>query len=190
MIVVLRFIGVLNAAVWLGASVFFTFGVAPVFFTDEIKHLFNNSGFWPGIIAQMALERFFFLQYLCGSIAIAHLLAEWVYLGRALHRLTLGLLIGLLSVAFLGGFWLTPKLKKFYLTKSGSMVVKVGKFDEYRPAQFSREEMARAQRSFSIWHGVSSSVNLLVLGGLIFYLWRTTRTEDTTRFIGSTKFRS
>ena len=189
MIVVLRFIGVINAAVWLGASVFFTFGVLPVFFTGEIEHMLNGP-FWPGIIAQMALERFFFLQYLCASISIAHLLAEWVYLGRALHRLTLGLLIGLLSVAFLGGFWLTPKLKKFYLTKSGSMAVQVGKFEEYSPARFSREEIARAQRSFSIWHGVSSSVNLLVLGGLVFYFWRTTATPDNTRFIGSTKFRS
>ena len=188
MIVVLRFIGVMNAAVWLGASIFFTFGVAPVFFTDEIKHLLNGP-FWPGIVAQMALERFFFLQYLCGSIAVAHLLAEWVYLGRALHRLTLGLLIGTLSVGFLGGFWLTPKLKKLYLTKSGSIVVKVGKFEEYRPAQITREETARAQRSFSIWHGVSSSMNLLVLGGLVVYFWRTTSHQETTRFIGASKFR-
>ena len=178
----------MNAAVWLGASVFFTFGVAPVFFTDEIKHLLNGP-FWPGIVAQMALERFFLLQYLCGSIAIAHLLAEWVYLGRALHRLTLGLLIGLLSVAFLGGFWLTPKLKQLYLAKSGSTPVQVGKFVEYRPAQISREVTARAQRSFSIWHGVSSSLNLLALGGLVVYFWRTTTPQETTRFIGATKFR-
>ena len=179
---VLRFIGVTNAAVWLGAAIFFTFGIAPVFFTDEVRRLLNGP-FWPGIIAQMALERYFFLQYVCGSVALAHLLAEWVYLGRALQRLTLGLLIGLLCVGFLGGLWFTPKLKKLYLIKSAST-------EQYRPLRVSPEEIARAKKSFSRWHGVSASVNLLALGGLVVYFWRVVTPSDPTRFVSATKFRS
>src|SRR6266508_2140726 len=62
---VLRFIGVLNAAVWLGAAFFFTFAVAPAFFTPEVKEIFHGR-FWPGVMAQFVVERYFYLQQICG----------------------------------------------------------------------------------------------------------------------------
>ena len=182
MIVFLRFIGVTNAAIWLGAAIFFTLGVAPVFFTEELRQLLHGP-FWPGVIAQMVLERYFHLQYVCGVIALVHQVAEWLYLGRALRRLTLGLLVGVMCLSFLGGLWLQPKLHRLFLTKYGASA-------QYQPATVPAEERAQATRLFGLWHGISQAVNLLVLGGLIVYFWRVSHPDDATRFIGTPKFRS
>jgi hypothetical protein len=182
-ILILRFIGVTNAAVWLGAAVFFTLGVAPVFFTQEVKHLFNDSLFWPGLLAQVALERYFCLQYICSIVALVHQAAEWLYLGRALRRFTLGLLIGLISLSFIGGLWLQPKLRRLHL-------IKYGVTEQYKPAPIPAEERARAARRFGAWHGIAQGVNLIVLAGLLVYFWRVTHPNDSTRFLSATKFRS
>jgi hypothetical protein len=181
-IVILRFIGVTNAAIWLGAAIFFTLGVAPVFFTDELKRLLNGP-FWPGVIAQMALERYFHLQYICAVIALVHQVAEWLYLGRALRKLTLGLLLGVMCLSFIGGLWLQPKLHRLFLTKYGATA-------QYQPAPVPAEERVRAARQFSTWHGISQAVNLLVLGGLVVYFWRVSHPDDSARFLGTPKFRS
>lgn len=177
MILVIRFIGVMNAAIWLGAAVFFTFAAAPAFFSGEIKTL-GLHPFWPGAIAQLVLARFFYLQYICGAIAIVHLLAEWVYLGRPLHRLTLVLLSSLLLIGLLGGLWLQPKLKHLNL-------VKYSMSEQYKPAAIPPEDRAAAARSFRIWHGVASSINLLALAGLVVYFWRVTHPTDNLRFVSA-----
>lgn len=165
----------MNAAVWFGASLFFTFGVAPAFFTPEMKQILGEV--YNGVVAQMVLERYFILQYWCGGIALAHLLAEWVYLGKPLHRLTVGLLLGLFAASLLGGLWLQPKLKKLHQ-------IKYGRSELSTPAQ-----KAQAGKSFSAWHGTASVINLLALGGLAVYAWRVTSPGQGPRFISANKFR-
>lgn len=182
MILVIRFIGIMNAAIWLGAAVFFTFAAAPAFFGNEIKAL-GLHPFWPGAINQLVLARFFSVQYICGTVAIAHLLAEWVYLGRALQRVTLGLLLGLLCIAFAGGFWLSPKLKALHLVKYSMSA-------EYKPVNIPPPERLAATRAFATWHGVSQILNLFAMGGLVVYFWRVTHPTDNLRFVSATKFRS
>lgn len=182
MILVIRFIGILNAAIWLGAGVFFTFAAQRTFFSDEIKAT-GLHPFWPGTIAQMFVVRYFQLQCVCAVVALAHLLAEWVYLGRALHRLTLGLLIGLFLVGMTGGLWLQPKMKELHLTKYS-----MG--PDYKPVPMPDARRIQASKSFGRWHAVSSIVNLIVLGGLTIYLWRVTHPSDNLRFVGAPKFRS
>src|SRR5436190_8946410 len=103
----LRFIGIVNAAVWFGAALFFSFGIAPAFFTPEMKRLFGD--FYCGLIAQAVLERYFVLHYCCGALALVHQLAEWVYLGKALQRFTFGLLLAILTLSLTGGLWFQPK---------------------------------------------------------------------------------
>ncbi len=181
MILVIRFIGVMNAAIWLGAAVFFTFAAAPAFFSGEIKTL-GLHPFWPGAMAQLVVARFFHLQHICGAIALAHLLAEWVYLGRPLHRPTLALLIGLLCFGFAGGLWLQPKLKRLNF-------IKYSMTEQYKPAAIPAQERIAANKSFRLWHGVASSLNLLALAGLVVYFWRVTHPTDNLRFVGSTQFR-
>lgn len=182
MIVSIRFLGILNAAIWLGASVFFTFAAQSTFFSAEMKATGLHQ-FWPGVMAQLLIGRYFDLQCICAAVAIAHLLAEWVYLGRAFHRATALILIGLFFAGLAGGLLLQPKMKEFHL-------VKYSMSPEYKPVPMPDAQRLAAAKSFSRWHGASMVINVVALGCLVFYFWRVTHPPDNLRFVGATKFRS
>ena len=165
----------MNAAVWLGAGVFFTFGVGPAFFTPEMKQLLGPA--YPGLIAQMVMERYFALQYWCGSIAIVHLLAEWVYLGKALHRITLGAILTAFCLGLIGGVWFQPKIKRLHQ-------VKYGRVELYTPAQ-----KTQAAKSLGVWHGTSMIGNYLALAALAVSFWRLANPANGPRFVPANKFR-
>ena len=176
MIGFLRFVGLLNAAVWFGTAIFFTFGVGFAPFSQEMRDLLGpkNFPYFSGAIAQILIARYFRFQVGCAIVATLHLLAEWLYLGKYPQRLQTGLLIGVASAALVGGYWLQPRLKGLHATKYG-----VNSRAEIREA---------AARSFKAWHGVSQVVNLLVVGGLGIYLWRAANPHDQTRFVSAVKF--
>lgn len=166
----LRFVGVVNAAIWFGAAIFFNIAV-PVFFTEEVKQkLFPPP--YNGVAAQLIISRFFILQHWCGAIALIHLLAEWLYLGRVLERLTLGILVTIFSLNLIGGFWLQPKLHELHKIKYLGT---------------TPEQKEQAAQSFRAWHGVSQMANMFVAAGLLFYLWRVTSTSHTSRLPGFRK---
>jgi Domain of unknown function (DUF4149) len=206
-ILVIRFIGVLNAAIWVGAAVFLTCAAAPAFFSSEAKVL-QATGmhpFYAGAMAQLVLARYFYVQYICGAIAFSHLFAEWVYLGRALQRFTLTVLMGLLCLGFAGGLWLQPKLHRLNLTRYGmgkalvsTNTVPTGASTAtndvsraYERLAIPPAERAVADKSFKFWHKVSMILNVFSLGGLVFYFWRVTHPPDNLRFVARpTQFRS
>lgn len=172
----LRFIGLMNAAVWFGASVFFLLGVAPAFFSAEMKKHFGQ--IWTGIIAFIVFGRYFALQYWCGAIALAHHLAEWVYLGKPLQRLTLTIVLIVFGFGLVGGLVVQPKLERLH-------AIKYGKSEVYSDVQ-----KAQAARSMAIWHGASRVTGILSLIGLGVYLWRMGNPPNPPRFVPSTTFRS
>jgi hypothetical protein len=192
-ILAIRFIGVLNAAIWLGSAVFFTFAAAPAFFSTDAKAL-GIPPFYTGSMAQLVLARYFQVQYVCGLIAVAHLLAEWVYLGRALQRFTFSLLVGLLCLGFAGGLWLQPKLKRLNLVRYSMSETKPNQTNSvtiFKPVPIPYEERVAAEKAFRSWHPVSIAFNVVVLAGLLFYFWRVTHPPDDLRFVSTpTKFRS
>jgi Domain of unknown function (DUF4149) len=174
----LRFIGVLNAAVWLGSAIFFTFCVGPGIFSKAMSQELGpqNYPYFSGVIAQILIARYFHLQMACGLIALLHLIAEWLYLGKPLQQLWFGLLLTLLFIVLLGNYWLQPQLKQFHKIKYA--------------VKSSPEQRQNAIQSFRSWHGASQVLNLLVLGSLGIYLWRTANPPDPTRFVSTSKFRS
>jgi len=174
----------MNAAVWFGAAIFFTFATAPVLFTPETKRLVGEAQ--AGIVAQMVLTRYFALQYWCGSIALIHQLAEWVYLGKTLQKVTIGILLGTFALALIGGLWLQPKLQKLHQTRYGYVKTAQG----YAKKETSATQQAQAGKAFAAWHGVSMVINVLVLGGLALFLWRVANPTDGPRFVPANKFRS
>lgn len=176
MIAFLRFIGIVNAAVWFGAALFFTFGIAPAFFSPEMKKLLGD--IYAGLVAQAVLERYFVLHYCCGAMALVHQLTEWVYLGKPLQRLTFGLLMGILALSLTGGLWLQPKLKELHRIKYA------------RPEQASPEQISEARQEFRKWHGVASIMNLAIIAGLAAFAWRLNAPPNGNRFLSSGKFRS
>ena len=167
-----------NAAVWFGAGVFFTFAGGPAVFSDDMKTLLgpNNFPYFSGAIAQVLIARYFMLQLVCAGIAVAHLLAEWLYLGRPLQRFATWLLLFLLSLSLVGDLWMQPKIKRLHRAKYA-----------VNATLLSRETAAHSLRA---WHGVAQAVNLLMLAGLVTYLWRVTYVEDATQFLATTKLRN
>jgi hypothetical protein len=166
---VLRFIGVINAAIWFGSAIFFTFVSGPAFFSSEMVRMIPPP--YNGVAAQLIIQRYFILNYVCGSIAIIHLIGEWLYTGRP-ERLTLGVILTLFCLSLLGGFWIQPKLRGLHYAK-------------YRGA--TAEERQAATQSFGKWHGISQVANLVVTIGLLLYLWRVTSLNHPSRHPGFRK---
>jgi hypothetical protein len=136
----------------------------------------HNYPYFSGAIAEILIARYFNLQLICSIIAVLHLLAEWLYLGRFPQNSRLALLLGLCLAVMAGGYWLQPRMKALHSVM----------YAAHQPAQVRDS----ARRSFRAWHGVSMSVNLLVVAGLAVYLWRVANPSDETRFVSAVKFRS
>ena len=166
MIGLLRFVGVGNAAMWFGASIFFTFSVGPAFFSDKMIGLLSRP--YAGAAAQIVIERYFLFHEFCGLIALVHLVAEWLYMGKPLQRLTLWLLLGIFALGLVGGHSLQPKLRVLHRTI-------------YGPGS-TPQQIEQAKQSFKIWHAVSQCLNLVVLGGVAVYLWRATTPGSGYRY--------
>jgi hypothetical protein len=168
----LRTIAILNAATWFGSVIFFTFAAAPTFFSDEMTRLLGRP--YAGAAAQLMVHRYFVVQIWCAGFAIAHLIAEWLYSGRPLHRLRLLILMFLFVIGLLGGYVLQPRMKELHLKKYA--------------LQTSPEVKASASRSFSILHGTAMVMNLLVIAGVLVYLWDVTKPVSTARFASVNRF--
>jgi hypothetical protein len=171
----LRFLGVANAGGWLGAAVFVTLFSGPAFFSPEMINALKYK-YYAGLAAQIFLGRYFIFLYLCALVALAHLLAEWLYLGRRVSRLTVGLWAGLTALILIGGVGLQPKLHRLH---------------EAMYAGGNAAQQTEAARTFYFWHGLSQAANLLMLAGLLFFFWRTLfSAQETARSSGYWKFRS
>lgn len=167
----LRFVGILNAAVWCGSAVFLVVAL-PGIFSAELKTLLTPERV--GFAAEAVVARFFFLQYWCGGIALAHLLGEWLYAGRRVRRLNLALVLAMLALALAGGLWAQPKMDKLHLVKYFGTVP---------------EQRAQAGKSFALWHAATESANVLVIAGLVLYLWSVSAPPESPRFVGFNKIR-
>ncbi len=175
----------LNAAVWLGAALFCAVGVAPALESRAVHSLFREQYFdyLSGAVTQIVAARYFYWHVVCAIIALLHLLAEWLYLGRVAQRIWLSLVVGLLGLGLLENIWLVPKLAQLHRARHA-----VELRPEYRDA--TAKQRAEAAKSYKSWHIVFQGLNLLIIGGVAVYFWRTASPSDPLRFVGSTKFRS
>jgi len=170
----LRIIGVINAAVWLGSLIFFTTAVGPALFSNEMTNLLGRP--YAGAAAQIVLQRYFYVQMWCAAIALAHLVGEWLYSGKPFQRFTLLLLMSLFIISLIGGYIFLPKMKQLHLRMYA--------------VQTSAVEKVAAKRSFWILHGTSSVMNLLVICGVLVYVWQVTKPVNAARFSSFTRFKT
>lgn len=178
----LKWVGLTNAAFWLGASIFFSFVIGPAFFSEKCLAIFGgpqNAGvarFYVGSIAQVVLERYFLMQQVCGGLALVHLFVSWVYTGRPLQRGIIILVASAFLIGCLGGFWVQPKLHELHRTMYGLN------------GRVTVAQAEKARKSFGVWHGFSQAINLVSLLTITGYFWRLNRVESGTRFTTQTKF--
>ncbi|HLP78425.1 MAG TPA: hypothetical protein VK327_16090 [Candidatus Paceibacterota bacterium] len=178
MIGLLRLIGVFNAAIWLGGAVFFTAVASPALNSGAVVTILQvrNSPYYSPAIGHVVLSGYFQFSIVCALVALLHLTIEWIYLGRpASRKFPLGLLAGLLIYAMAGSNLLLPHMKTLHLTRFS--------------AQAKAVDRVAAGKSYERWRTFTEVMNLMVVGGLVIYLWRITNPADTPRFISSVKFR-
>lgn len=179
---IIKLVGSLNAAFWFGATVFFTFAVGPSFFSSDALALFGASQnetiakFYAGSIAQIVLERYFIVQYICGAIALLHLLADWLYTGMRGQGLQKYVIFGLCTLVLIGGLIIQPSLHKYHRIQYGAGV------------RATPQQVEQARHSFRILHGISMVMNLLVVGGTLFHLYKFLPGESGPRFVSRSKY--
>lgn len=176
----LRFMGIMIAAIWLGGSVFFTFVAGQVPFSAETrdllaKHAPATASYLVGAIAQIGVARCFTFQLACCSFALVHLAAEWLYQERRGRQMLLWLLAAMLGLTLAGDFVLRPKMEQWHEIK-------------YR--NYPQPEREAATRSFRLWHGVTMTINLFMLGGMAVYMWHMSRPPEPARFVRPGQIRS
>jgi hypothetical protein len=171
-LVFLRLVGVLNAAVWLGASVSLACAVAPAFFSSGMLRLLGLPH--AGAAQLIVTKHSFALQAICGAIALSHLVAEWLYAGKPIHRGRTYLVTVLLGLALLGGL-LQPKLQRLHLEMYG--------------LRSTPQQRARAGGAFRSWQAAIQATNVLTILGLAIYVWQVTSVGVAPRFVSATKFR-
>ena len=174
----LRFIGLLNASLWLGACIYHVCGAAPALSSAEVDRILgpSNAPYFAPAIAQVVDQRFFQFQLIFALLAWAHVIAVWLYVGRAPNKVWQILLGALLALSLLQAFAVQPKLRSAHLAKYSRQVAP--------PAR------ATAARTFRAWHNVSFVFTLLQVGGLACYYWRVSNPSEATRFVSAVKFRS
>jgi len=177
----LRFIGVMNASIWFGSAIFFTFLAQPAFLSPEMLRLFGGAASplarWYGAEAALVvLERYYLLHQWCGAIALFHLLVEWLYAGKAVTKFMLWLLVGTFGLGLAGGYWLQPKMAELHY--------------KVHAGRYAAPERKKAEDSFRIVHAVAQTANFLVTAGLLLYVWNVTNPPSAPRFASRTKFRS
>ena len=160
-----RYLAVLNAAIWLGATVFFTLGAGPAIFGPDVALFLPKP--YRARVAEEVIARLFTLQQVCGAFALALLLADCVRAGRWVRRVHVGVVGGMWVAALLAGYWLAPKLHELQQVR-------------YSP-EANPTEQAAATRSFNAWHGISQAMNLAVLAGLLFHLGAVSRPPEAPK---------
>lgn len=161
----LRFVGLVNAAAWFGAALFFTIAAGPAFFSADMLAVFSQNPdapftkYYAGKAAMVVLKRYFLWLEICGLIAVLQGLAEAAYQGLPWKQTRNLLALGLLALSLAGGWGIQPKLQQLHAIK-------------YHPATKPALREA-ASRSFAAWHAVSQGANLVLTAGLLVFFWKT-----------------
>jgi hypothetical protein len=171
MTAILRFIGIMNAAIWLGGSVYFSFVAGKMPFSAEMQTLLGPESFpyYSGAIAQVGVASYFNFHLFCGVVALLHLTVDWLYQGRRNRLLVIGVVVAIFIATLLGAFVFQPKMKLLHKQK-------------YAP-NYTQVARDAAAKSFKRWHAVSMTLNLLILGGLVVHTMQMTRPPEIARFV-------
>jgi hypothetical protein len=166
--------GLLNVAVWLGAAVFLILVAAPASTSTEMQELLSarNFPYFSVAIEQLLAPRFLHWYLGCSLVALLHLVAEWLYLGRYPQRRWLALVLALCLGGLVQTFVVQPQLKQLHRLR------------------FTRPDLSEAAyRSFQAWHKGSTALEVVLIGGMLLYLWRVANPPDPTRFVSASNFR-
>jgi hypothetical protein len=162
-----RVTGILNAGVWFGAAVLFTLVIWPAFGAAEMLRILPPSH--SGAAAQVLLKRYCILQYCCGGIALAHFVLEWLYAGKAWPRWIVYWVGGLFALSLFTGLVVLPNLVQRHLELYG--------------IRSTPQQREHARTAVQNWLALVQLGNTVAVLGLSVYVWESTQTETSARFI-------
>ena len=148
---VIQLVGALNAAVWLGGTVFFTFIAGPAFFSADLEPILPKPE--SGIAARYLIGKFAAFQIACASIGVINLFIGWRRSMFDKPKPQALILITIMLLSGVGMLLLTPKMDVLHQIK----------YAEYFGLQATSEEKEVAAKAFGRLHGISQVGNLLVL---------------------------
>jgi hypothetical protein len=177
----LRFIGLMNAAVWFGAVVVFAALISPALASPEIVDLFGVArspmpAAYAGLVGELVIAKFVWIHFICGGVAAVHLLVEWLYTGKAIRTLILYLAMLLITMGLLNGLILYPKMQDLHRTRYNRTV----------PA----EKQLKAATMFSGLRQATEIIHWIMVGGLLLYTWKIATPGEQPRFNSTRKFKS
>jgi len=177
----LRFIGLMNSAVWFGAVVVFAALISPALASSEIVDLFGGarnpmSPAYAVLAGEVIITKFVWIHFICGGITAVHLLVEWLYTGKAIRSLILYLAMLLITLGLLNGLILYPKMKELHRTRYTRGI-----------------EPARQQKATSMFSSLQQATEIIhwiMVGGLLIYTWKVATPGEQPRFNSTRKFKS
>jgi hypothetical protein len=107
-------------------------------------------------------------------VALLHLLAEWLYMGRPTRKFMFSLIAGMFVLTLIGSATIQPKLQDF---------------NKQRVSAPTTAERERAGKFFRVLGTLTHVFNFVVMGGLVVYVWRVANPSDTLRFVSPVQFR-
>jgi hypothetical protein len=166
----------MNAAVWLGAAIFFTFGAEPACFSADMQTSLgvSSASYYPGAISGVVMSRYYHVTLACGVVALLHFLAEWLYMGRPRRKFSFGLVVALFALTLIGRNAIQPALVRLNRTHYNTK------------AELIQRESAG--KSFRVLGVASIALDLLTIGGLVLYLSRVSSPSETLRFVRPVQF--
>jgi len=166
----------MNAAVWLGAAIFFTFGADPASFSADMRAALGTppASYFPGAISGVIMSRYYGFTLACGVIGLLHFFAEWFYMGRPRRKFSFGLVASLFVLTLIGRNAIEPNLAR--LNRK-----------HYTAAQPADRESAG--KSFRVLDVTGIALNVLIIGGLVVYVTRVSSASETVRFNRPVQFR-
>jgi len=154
-----------------------------MFFTSEV------TAFVPkptnGLVAQAMLGRYFMLHIICGAIASLQLLIEWLYSRGRFPKRAITIVCVLCGLALFGNKFINPRLTVWHQQKHQFQLKSDGGRTMIEKTKLEADVVQNAERKFTIWHGVSQIVNLVMVILLIWRFWHlihTNRHDDLITF--------
>lgn len=148
---VIQLVGALNAAIWLGGTVFLTFIAGPAFFSADLEPILPKPE--SGIAARYLIGKFTAFQIACASIAAITLFIGWRRSMFDKPKSQTLILIAIILLIGTGMLLLTPKMDALHQIK----------YAEYFGLQATSEEREVAAKAFGRLHALSQIGNLFVL---------------------------
>src|SRR5579871_4343133 len=104
----------MNASVWLGTTVFFTFGASPACFSSTVTDIFKvgPDSYYPNVIAQAIMTKYYAISLACAVVALLHFVCKWLYMGRPSRKFSAMLVISLFVIMLIGSNAIQPALGK------------------------------------------------------------------------------